>query len=308
MTQPAELRGHGDAHCTACGAVNRLKPARHVHELTRDRQEVTARGFDDFKQGAIAGGSADPLAGPYSTGIRIPPAPLDVAYRVLCGVAELDAGDMIVGIRQGIEIGAILGEVDDSGNPIAPMWPEIRPVTTYNWRFIDSAWAWTLTREPLSRFPYRSGPNDRDTFAFRDCSGSALVYETAAFPAVPIYPGYIGLDGYTPPAMRGQKVLTAYDLRWPFDSDQSNEELWIPVHRPERWRLYCDVLQTNPGTRNDPPNWGGTDVRQIQGIVPEDEFLSFCLNAVDDLAAGPFVWRAHGRLIVERIKRERGPR
>jgi hypothetical protein len=43
----------------------------------------------------------------------------------------------------------------------------------------------------------------------------------------------------------------------------------------------------------------------VTGLVPEEEFLQF-VGGLDNVAAGPYVWRAHGRLIVERVRRERG--
>lgn len=300
MPTPARLRQAAEAKADACATPVRLVHDRDVF----DRQEVTAAGFDDFKAGVTTGGSFDPLYGPNSTGIRIPPFASPNAYRVLCAVANLDAGDMVVGIRQGLELGAIIGSVDDSGNPIAPMYPLLRPVVTYNWRFIDAAWVWTLTRQPLAPWSYQVGPNDSDTFAFRDSLSPAMLYAAATFPATPIFPGYIGLNSYTPPAMQGSKVLVARDIRWPFDSDQADDELWIPVRRPERWRLYCDVLQTNPTTRNEPTIGTNTDVRQITGLVPEEEFLQFC-KPLANLAVAPIVWRAHGRLVVQRVRKER---
>ncbi|HZU82017.1 MAG TPA: hypothetical protein VE987_03825 [Polyangiaceae bacterium] len=299
MTKPQRDRARDEAHCQACGS-----PARFVdcvrETRTHRREEITAQGFDDFRQLLVPGTGSDPLGWPGSTGLRVPSFAATTAYRFLLAAADLDDGDMVVGIRQGLEIGAIAASVaEGSGNPVPPMYAEIRPVVTYNWRFADAAWAWTLTRQPLSSWQYTPGPNDSDSFAFEDSLTPALLYASANFPVAPVFPGYLGLSAYTPPAIRGNKVLVARDIRWPFDSPQANEELWIPVHRPERWRLYCDVFQTAGETQTFA---NGTDVRQITGLVPEEEFLFF-INAASGIALGPTVWRVHGRLIVDRMRK-----
>jgi hypothetical protein len=269
-----------------------------VHE----RSEVTAAGFDDFRQLVATGSVTDPLAGPDATGIRIPPAAVPAAYRILLCVLDLDIGDTLIGIRQGMEIGGIVSSSDDSGTPLPPLYPEIRPVETFGWHFIDGAWVWTLTSEPLAPPYRRTGPFDQDSFNFEDAGASALVYATAHFPAVPLLPGYLGLDAYTPPGMRGKKIVTARDIRWPFDEDQSNAELWIPVRRPTRFRLYCDVKQTDPEIRNAPTIGTSTDVRQVEGLVPEEEFLQF-LAPLANVSMQPVAWRAHGRLIYDRRRK-----
>jgi hypothetical protein len=182
------------------------------------------------------------------------------------------------------------------------MYPLVRPVVTYNWRFVDAAWVWTLTREPLSSFMRKIGPFDQDSFMFQDSSSAALLYAFATFPPFPIFPGYLGMTSYTPPALKGSKVLVAQDIRWPFDSPQTNEELWIPVRRPERWRLYCDVVQTDPVNRNSIATTP-TDVRQVEGLPPEEEFLAW-LSGASKVAVGAQVWRVHGRLITQKSQRE----
>lgn len=279
----------------ASGACNDDVRALAAPCWKHDRRQVTAAGFDDFRQLAVGGTINDPLAAPVSTGLRVPPALVGAAYRFLLCVADLEEGDTIVGIRQGMEIGAMIAMVGDSGI-LPPIYPLVRPVTTYNWRFVDGGQVWTLTSEPKAP-PYRTtGPFDQESFSWRDAGASALVYASAAFPGSPLLPGYLGLTAYTPPAMQGHKVLTARDLRWPFDSPQADEELWIPVDRPTRFRLYCDVLQTDPVMRNHPTLGTDTNVRQITGNVPEEEFVQY-VQGLPTVAMGVNAWRVHGRII-----------
>jgi hypothetical protein len=269
-----------------------------------ERNELTAAGFDDFRQLAVSGSADDPIAMPARTGLRVPPKAVGQAYRFLLAAADLDVGDTLVGLRQGLEIGAMIGNVGDGGAILPPIYPLVRPVVTYNFRFVDGAQIWTLTSEPLAPFVRQPGPWDQDSFVFRDAGSSALVYATASFPALPLLPGYLGLSAYTPPAMLGTKVIVARDIRWPFDESQSNQELWQPVDRPTRYRLYCDVLQTNPLTRNSPNLGGGTDVRQVTGLTPETEFVQY-VQSLSNVQMLPVVWAVHGRLVWNRRRRTR---
>lgn len=299
--------GEADALvCDACGATSRS--LRLIEEprprVLVTREDISAAGFDDFRQAEVAGGSGDPLVAPTGSGIRIPLQPLvNVAYRVLLAVVDLDDGDAIVGIRQGAEIGAIAGGGVE-GAPLAPMYPVVRPVVTYNWAFVDSRWVWTLTRQPLPTASIRRGPLDQDSFSFEDSTSSALVYATATIPAPAgaALPGYLGLTAYTPPALRGTPKMVLRDIRYPWDGANSEENVYFRVERPERWRLYCDVMQTNPVTRNAPTL--GTNTNTLAtSMPPEEMFLQFCQGLSTSFAVLPVVWRVHGRVIVERSRR-----
>ncbi|MGH2998476.1 MAG: hypothetical protein ACRDNM_04170 [Gaiellaceae bacterium] len=238
------------------------------------RQEVISVGFDDFLE----------LTGtpPFSTGLRVPPF-VGPTYRFLACTADLNFGDEVVGLRQFAEIAAYIlegGEVP----PPAPVYPEKRPIVTSGWHFVDTApMTWTVTFEPLANFVRRRGPFDQTSFILRETTGPALVYETAAFPAFPLLPGYLGLSAYTPPAMRGIKQYSLRDIRFPI---QQNEVFAIrrPITTPTRVRVYVDVQQTNPATRNAPDFSTSLSAQQLffvaGGMVPEEQFLQDFPTAV----------------------------
>lgn len=237
--------------------------APHVHapkapELRRQRAEVFSSGFDDFAE--LTGSP------PIATGLRVPPL-VGPTYRFLACVAELSDHDELVGLRQFAKIAAYLFEGDVAA---PPFYPEVRPIETPGWHFADTASiVWTVTLEPLANFVRAQGPFDQLSFVQYDTTGPALVYNTAAFPLFPILPGYLGLSAYTPPAMRGKRLLRLSDIRFP----QTQNEFFAirrPIEQPTRVRVYIDVQQTNPSTRFVPtvsappfPN----------GLVPEEQFL-----------------------------------
>lgn len=302
MRKPPGL-GDMAVECPSCGATTGPRlvepPCTEVVPGPYIRDQVMAAGYNEFFQGF-------PLP-PASTGIRIPLLPLtNTFYRVLCARLDLDDGDAITGIRQGIDIGAIAGTAVE-GFPIAPMYPIVRPVVSPNWTFVDAMWRWVLTREPMSapqRIP-ATGPLDQDSFVFEDSSSPALVYATAAIPvfAGAALPTYTGLTAYTPPALRGKVKAEIREIRWPVDQSTPEGNLFFRVERPERWRLYCDVMQTNPTTRNTPTLGGATNT--LASALPAEElFLQFCQNISTSLASLPIVWRVHGGIVYERARRE----
>jgi hypothetical protein len=237
------------------------------------RRETITTGFDDFLE--LLG---DP---PFSTGLRVPPL-VGPLYRFLACVADLSYGDTVVGLRQFASIAAYLPQTG-VGPPPAPVYPEWRPIVTPGWRFSDTApLTWIVTLEPLFNFHRVTGPFDQDSFILRDTTGPALVYETAAFPVLPLLPGYLGLSAYTPPPIRGHKVALLRDIRFP---QQQNEfhALRLPMRSPTRVRVYVEAEQTNPETRL------ATDLTTlltpaqlsfVGGMVPEEQFLQDFRSAV----------------------------
>lgn len=257
--------------------------------LLRQRVEAISVGFDDFAQ----------LTGtpPYATGLRVPPHV--ASYRFLAAVAELTVGDELVGMRQFAEIASYLLEGPESPPP-APVYPEKRPVVTADWHFLDvPPLLWTLTFEPLSNFVRRAGPFDQVSFLQNDTTGPALVYETASFPAFPTLPGYLGLDGYTAPVMRGIKQYQWKDVRYPW---QENEffAIRLPIEAPTRVRLYVDVRQTDPDARFTPNLTAGVlsagQLAFVTGLVPEERFLQDFPDAIYHAVGGS--------LIIDRNARE----
>lgn len=255
----------------------------HDFDPVGERIEVAAAGFDDFLANV---GDQDGQS--VSTGILLPEL-AGVRYRVLCASADLDAGDFVEGYGQWLELAAPFK--DDGGNTTYK-WK--RPVVTPGWRgFPDGEHSWTLTTEPNPGPNYPYGPFDSDTFSFEDSGSSALVYETAGFPGKPIAPGYLGINAYTPPAYRGSQAMTIRDLRYPWQA-RNFGKLRIPIERPTRVRLYCDVLQTDPSKRTIPTLTA--TIYTGAGLVPEDSFVQAFKNSAIYHSAG-------GYLIVRRAPR-----
>lgn len=239
------------------------------------RQEVISVGFDDLLE----------LAGPdpYSTGLRVPPLVGVPFYRFLACVADLAEGDEVIGLRQFAEIAQY--DLESGGSPPpAPVYAERRPIVTSGWHFADTApMVWTITFERLQNFYRRTGPFDQTSFLQYDTTGPALVYETAAFPAFPTLPGYLGLSAYSPPAMRGIVQYELKDVRFPI---QQNDFFAIrrPILGPMRVRVYVDVQQTDPGSRFVPAYATSLSAQQLffvsGGMTPEEQFLQAFPQAI----------------------------
>jgi hypothetical protein len=251
-----------------------------------ERQELTSFGFDDFLQ--LVGGDMDRT--PTSTGIRIPETPSDGVnvgrYLALCACADVTDGDIIVGWAQLLTIAALIGQGD--GGFTAPFYRDERDVKTPGWRFQDGFATFYLTAEPRAQVSMSQGPIsplfvapppgksfDQESFVFEDATTSTMLYETCRIPAVPTAPGYLGLDQYQPPAIRGTRLLAfTRDVRVPF-STGSFEFLKIPIHQTMRVRAYCAVWQTNPGTRLKNTLAASSFAG---GLAPEEEFLQVYPN------------------------------
>lgn len=252
------------------------------------REEIATQGFDPFRQL-----DPDAFGAAGSTGLYVPAFP--TTYTFLLAVADLDAGDSIIGLRQYLDLLALIGTTDGELT-VAPYYPLLQPITEQNPRFrlVDGGDTWILTREPKANAARPRGPVDQDSFRQRDSESAALVYETAAFGGPPFPPGYGSLTAYTPPAIRGTKVLAVRDRRWPWVK-QSNQRLDFVSDKPERWRFYCVLTQSDPATRNNPtiPSGSGGYV-----LTPEQGFVqSFPALARYGWVAGDMI-----------IRRERGPR
>lgn len=233
------------------------------------RQEVISVGFDDLLELTTSD--------PYSTGLRVPPLVAGVSfYRFLACVADLAEGDEVVGLRQFADMAEYELESGEDPPP-APVYPEKRPIVTSGWHFADTApMTWTVTFERLQNFYRRSGPFDQTSFQQYDTTGPALVYESAAFPAFPTLPGYLGLSAYAPPAMRGIVQYELKDIRFPI---QQNDFFAIrrPIVGPMRVRVYVDVQQTDPDARFVPDFTASLSAQQLffvsGGMTPEEQFL-----------------------------------
>jgi len=232
-----------------------VRPHRHEHASV---------GFDDFLE--LVGGDA--AGTPEGTPLRVPLAP-GFRYRFLTAVCDLQAGDAVVGLRQAIELWAPQPTSGGEEGPRPPIYPFRLPVTTPFWHFVDGFVTWTLTFESTPPAAHRFDPNESRSFAFEDSTTPALLFESVHFPVGPSEPGYLGLDGYTPPGMRGQPQLTMRDIRYPW-GENARQSLRIVADGARRARLYCDVLQTDPETRNN-PTLGGAGTAFL---CPEDLFVT----------------------------------
>jgi hypothetical protein len=258
-----------------------------MHSLYR--HEVASSGLDDFLQ---------TLGDGHATGLRIPTQaagaqsrePID--YLFLLHAVDLVPGDELHGLAQLLTIAA-----PQVVNAPAPVYPFERLVESPLWRTSDSFQQWILTRENTQPRKIIQGPFDRDSFLFEDADTPALVYETAHFPAVPLAPGYLGLDDYTPPAVVGSVVLEARDLRWPWTDLQSFPSLRIAVTTNTRFRFYLRIRQTSAATRFALPI--PTDAwAAFPGVfAPEDGLLKASQTT---LAADTFqYWRCGGRILFQ---------
>lgn len=245
------------------------------------REEIATAGFNPFRQL-----NPDPFGQPASSGILLPTTPL--VYLVLAAVADLDRGDALIGIRQYIDLVSYVGTTSDE--ELGPPWYPLRqPVVDPFFSLIDGGDTWILTREPKRPTARLQGPLDSDTFIFRDSDSSALVYESATLgvPALgPLMPGYLSLVAYTAPVIKGTKVLSVRDRRWPW-TKQNLDRLSYEAEAPERWRLYVQVTQSDPETRNQP----SLDTSNGYALPPEEGFLqqSYAADAVYGWVAGALV-------------------
>lgn len=238
--------------------------------MLRFRHELASTGFDPFLE--LVGG--DGAGTPEGTGLVVPFFP-GLRYRFLLAVVDLAAGDAVVGLRQFLDLWAV--QLISSGPPPGTLDPYFifrQPVGGSNgdpfWHFIDGFVTWTLTFESTPPPSHRYNPAEQRSFAYEDSTTPALLFETVDYPAVPVFPGYVGLNAYTPPGMRGVSELTMRDIRYPWQ-ENALQDLWIEAPGSRRARFYADVLQTNPATRTQPftiPPSG------LQLTNPEDQFTT----------------------------------
>ena len=269
------------------------------------RHELASSGLDDFL--ANLGG--------HGTGLRIPAAaigaishaPLD--YLFLLHAVDLAPGERLVGLGQLLTIAApqvVAPSLPTGPAPAAPAAPVVSPAYPFErevlstvWHFPDAFTHWFLTED---KKPPSGGSTfggfDSDTFRFEDSDTPALLYETVHFPAIPPAPGYLGLDDYTAPGLRGSVVLEARDLRWPWNDLQSFPSLRKPVDTTTRFRFYLRVRQSDPRSRLqlpiDPTAWA-----KFPGVfTPEDGFLVASQSGL--LAADTAqYWRCGGRIVYQ---------
>lgn len=272
-------------------------PFRNRRERRRvETSESASFGFDDF----LTGVGGDPERTPTNVGLRVPAfVPVDalvnpLGYLFLGARCDLNPGDRIVGYRTLATIGfAFNGSTEVPTR--APLVPFERSIESPGWRFVDGMIDMHLTTEPQAPPRTQAGPFDQESFAFEDASSPALLYETAHFPAAPTAAGYLGLDGYTPPPMRGKtEILTLRDVRTKW---QRYSALRVDVERPTTYRFYIHVVQSSlGGQEGGPPARPAVVVPPsdytIEGLTKEDNFVQAFPRAI--------YWRVGVALLVER--------
>lgn len=246
--------------------------------MRHEREEIATVGFDDFATLA-----PDAFGVPVRTGIRLP-ALAGVRYRVLCASAQLDEGDAVTHLRQFLQVGSQYSTSIDPPN-VPPFYPFVQDVRTSTWKFNDGNVVWSLTTEPNPPFRATVGPWDQASFHYDDADGAALLYATAGFPPVKGLPGYLALNAYTPPPMRGTLALVMRDMRNPWD-DLHADQIRIPIVRPTKIRVYADVLQTNASTRYVPSLATETNPYNVTGLCPEDNMLQLFRDSLRYWAVG----------------------
>jgi hypothetical protein len=277
----------------------------HLDGHTRlERHELLSQGFDDFLQ--LLGGKSS-LRTPTSVGIKIPTLPSSsnagLPYVALCARCDLDKGESLVGFAQYLTIAAIVStaEADPGSPPIPPVQLYERDVVTAGWRFTDvPPVEWWVTIEP--KIP-RALPGAFDalysSFSYQDSGDASMLYAAAGFPVLPLIPGYLGLNAYTPPLLLGMPWYVCRDLHYPM---QLNEFLALRYVAPTTVtvRVYALVTQTNPSARDDSPAepFAGLSALQIAcastSLAPEDAFNQIWPNTAQYRSVGV-------RLVVEKF-------
>lgn len=241
----------------------------------RRRSEVWSAGFDDGLQ--LIGG--DQGLTPNWSGLLVPDFAAFPFYLFLTAVVDLQQGDEVFGVRQGLELGAPFSAVPAT----PPTSTQVLEVTTPMWHgFPDGFATWILTFDGGKR-NMRYGPFDGpplgpvSTFKFEDSDSPALLYETAGFPGAPARPGYLGLNAYTPPALLGVSQIIMRDVRFAMRLEP-NYSMRLVVNARTRVRLYCLLKQTDTGDESlrfipsiPAASW--------VGLCPEDRFIQATIAA-----------------------------
>jgi len=273
--------------------------------VRRRRHELASSGFDDFL--ANLGG--------HNTGLRIPAAAIGavsmapIDYLFLLDSVDLLPGDVLVGIAQYLSIAApqvVAAPSLPTGPapsapadpPASPVYPFERQVLSPLWRFPDTFTRWILTLEGKPPPQTQAGAFDSDSFIFQDATSPALVYETVHFPAVPLAPGYLGLDDYTAPGIKGSSILEVRDLRYPWTDESTFRSLREPQHHTTRARFYLKIRQSDPSSRMLLPIPNTAFFDYPGSFDPEDGYLVASQTTLTVDSAQ--YWRCAGRILIDR--------
>ena len=258
--------------------------------LSKRRHEVASSGLDDFFAN---------LTG-HNTGLRIPSqavgavSHLPIDYLFLLHAVDVAPGDELVGLGCFLSIAAPQTIVGTTA-----LYPFERQVESVLWKFPDTFYEFILTEDKVPPSGGASGAFDSDSFRFEDSQTPALVYESVHFPALPPAPGYLGLDDYTPPGVRGSVVLTVRDLRYPWTDLQSFPSVILTPNRNTRFRFYLRIRQTNPATRPKLPIDATAWAKFPDVFAPEDGYLVASQGGVILAADTLQWWRCAGRIVYQ---------
>jgi hypothetical protein len=226
-----------------------------THSVTdprRYRLEQTTTGIDEFLQGI----GDDPFRSLAADGLRVPAFTNTPSTRFLFQACTINVPRnmrvRLLGRRQMLTLGVV--QAAEEGGPTRLIELLVRsPV----FRLPDANASWHLMKIPprTARSPRRFTDSDNFVFRFAE-SGSALVYEAAAFPPANVNPFgrpdfYTTLTAYTPPnggRPYGSPLLPAWHgVRNPWDEPHSADWQGLEVNGPATVIDYISVLQTANG-------------------------------------------------------------
>jgi hypothetical protein len=273
----------------------------------RKRFEVSTTGLDEGLQGISSG--PFPASG-FSTytGLRVPavlsaastPATQPRYWFNLCS-RRFTGKTRIVGVRQMLTIGV------DANGGTPPEYPLEMFVRTPAFRFSDGNVSWHLVIDRSPDISAQLPMTDTQNWAFLKSDSPAMLYQTFTNSNVNPITGApviysLGLTAYTPPATAPNwdpigGIGNFYDLRCPWDSPISWENLNFEVEGSGRIMLLATVLQTNPATRDTPTN----QVTTLSAFAtPEEAFIKdLTFTGAGEAPFAPIYWRIAGALAFE---------
>ena len=258
------------------------------------RIEVGSKGIDEYLQGI----GNDPYRTLSADGLRVPAFANTPSTRYLFQAVTIPVATgqriRLLGRRQMYRLGVVqAGTGGDSPTP--PRLIEL-DVTSPSFRMPDGNASWHLMRVPPRMGPTFPRPyTDSTNFYFRRAAtGSALLYESATFPAGNVNPFgrpdfYTSLTAYKPPNSGwpyGTPLLeTWHGMRNPWSDPYSADWQGIEVNGPCEVIDFISVLQSANG--GDPVITQPSNPNQLESLgSPEEQFLAAYAGAVTIFRVG----------------------
>jgi hypothetical protein len=255
------------------------------------RLEATTSGIDEFLQGI----GNDPFRSLSADGLRVPGLVNTPSTRYLFQAVTISVANgeriRLLGRRQMMRLGVVQPGGTDPETP--PRLIEL-DVVSPSFRLPDGNVSWHLMRVPPRQGLTTVRPwTDSTNFIFRRAAtGSALVYETATFPAGSVNPFgrpdfYVSMTGYTPPNSGwpyGTPLLpTWHGVRNPWSDPYSADWTGLEINGPCDIIDYISVLQTSGGGNPQIVQPSNPHDLDLLG-TPEERFLAAYPGAVQ-------IWR-----------------